>query len=214
MRDDLREDYARAGFGRRLGWGDRPAVVAVDWCRAYLDPTSPLYAGAAGEAAALTTARVVDVARAAGLPVLFTRVEFSPGDSSVFYRKVPALRCFDRGSPLADWPIVPAALTPQAHDIVITKTTASAFSGTDLAARLRSLRIDTIVICGVSTSGCVRATAVDACQLDFIPIVVRDAVADRGREPHEANLFDLDAKYADVLPSSDVIAHFRAGGRS
>jgi nicotinamidase-related amidase len=121
----------------------------------------------------------------------------------VFYRKVPALRALDAGSPLADFADDPR---PRAGEVVITKQYASAFFGTSLASTLTATGIDTVVIVGLSTSGCVRATAVDAVQHGFAPIVVRDAVGDRDERPHEANLFDLDAKYADVVGEDEVLA--------
>ena len=205
---DLASDYAEAGFSGRLGFGERPAVLCVDVCRAYLDPASPLYAGI--ETAVDSAARVVAAARAAGHPVLHSRVRFKPGgaDGGLFYRKVPALKAFDEGSPLGEFC---PELTPAPGDVVITKQGASAFFGTELASTLRSMSVDTLVITGVSTSGCVRATATDALQNGFIPIVVRDACGDRDARPHEASLFDLDAKYADVVSEAQAITALRGG---
>ena len=200
---DLDADYRRSGFNRRLGFGDRPALVVVDMCRAYFTPESPLF---------LDRPEVVDrchalldAARASGLPVIWTRVEFEPGgaDGGVFYRKVGALSVFDRGGDLGGWV---DGLEPIAGELVVTKQYASAFFGTSLAATLTSRAVDTVVVCGVSTSGCVRATALDACQHGFVPIVVGDACADRDPSVHDANLFDLDAKYADVESLEGVLA--------
>ena len=201
---DLDQDYEKAGFRGTLGFGEKPAVVVVDWCRAYLDEDSPLYAGV--EAAFESTVRVVAAARASGVPVLWTRVEYEPGgaDGGVFYRKVGALSLFDRGNPMGAFE---ERLTPHAGDVVVTKQYASGFFGTSLAATLTSMGADTLVVTGVSTSGCVRATALDACQYGFIPIVVRDAVGDRDQAVHDANLFDLQAKYADVVGERDVIEY-------
>lgn len=201
---DLSADYAGAGFGNRLGFGERAAVLAVDICRAYLDPDSPLYAGV--EDAVASAARIVEAARAAEVPVIFTRVEYEPGgaDGGVFFRKVAALKAFERGNPLADFPDEPR---PRADELVVTKQYASAFFGTALAEELRARGIDTVVIVGLSTSGCVRASALDACQHGFVPIVVREAVGDRDDRPHEQSLFDLDAKYADVLGEDEVLAY-------
>jgi maleamate amidohydrolase len=199
---DLSADYARAGFGGRLSWGTSPAVVVVDICRAYLEPTSPLYAGV--EEAVASASRLVDAAREAGVPVVFTRVEYEPGgaDGGRFYQKVPALACFDRGNPLAEFVESPR---PRPGEVVVTKQYASAFFATSLAPTLRTLGIDTVVVCGLSTSGCVRATALDALQHGFVPIVVADACGDRDPRPHEANLFDLRAKYAEVVTEADAI---------
>ena len=200
---ELSEDYKQAGFNHKLGMGSAPAVVVVDMCRAYFDPDSPLYAGVPEVVDACVA--LVDAARAAGRPVLLTRVEYEPGgaDGGIFYRKVGALSVFDRGGRYGDWL---AELDPADGDVVITKQYASGFFGTSLAATLMSQGIDTVLICGVSTSGCVRATALDACQSGFVPIVVRDACGDRDPGVHNANLFDLDAKYADVESLGDVLA--------
>lgn len=199
-----------APFGGLLGWGDRPALVVVDVCRAYVEPDSPLHSDAF--VAALGPIRqLVTTARASGggVPVVFTRVEYEPGgaDGGVFYRKVPALACFDRGNPLADW--VDDGPAPGEGEVVVTKQYASAFFGTSLASTLHSAGVDTVVVCGYSTSGCVRATALDACQHGFAPMVVEPAVADREPEYQHRNLADLHAKYADVVPLDDALAHLR-----
>lgn len=203
--DELNESYRQAGFDNRLGPGKSPAVIVVDMCRAYFDPESPLFAGVPDVVGAC--ASLVQAARDHGIPVIWTRVEYEPGgsDGGVFYRKVGALSVFDRGGPLAAW--LPE-LTPIDGDVVITKQYASGFFGTSLAATLTSKGIDTAVICGVSTSGCVRATALDACQCGFVPIVVRDACGDRDHGVHESNLFDLDKKYADVESLQTVLEVF------
>lgn len=193
---DLDSDYRQAGFGASLPWGRRPALLVIDFCRAYLEPESPLYAGV--ESARDATVRLLAAARRGGVAVLHTRVRYSPGgaDGGIFFRKVPALRVFEAGNKLAEWP---AELAPHHGELVITKQYASAFAGTSLAATLTAGGIDTLLIAGVSTSGCVRASAVDACQHGFLPFVCRDAVGDRDARPHEANLFDLQAKYAEVV---------------
>ncbi len=186
------------GFNRRLEPGRRPALVMIDFVRAYLTPGSPLYAGV--ESARAAAAELLGVARRAGIPIVHTNVAYQPGgrDGGVFYRKLPALRCFEQGVEpvLAQFA---EGLEPADGETLITKQYASAFFGTSFAATLTALNVDTLLIAGVSTSGCVRATAVDACQHGFIPLVVRDAVGDRAPEPHEANLFDLQAKYAEVV---------------
>ncbi len=209
MKDDaLAEDYTKAGFRGSLGFGDCPALIIVDFAMAYLERGAPLYAGV--EETLASCERVLAAARVAEVPVVFTRVEFLPGgaDGGVFYRKVAALRCFDRGNPLAE---LAPSLEVRPEDIVVTKQYPSAFFGTSLSSTLTSLGVDTVVVTGVSTSGCVRATALDACQHGYIPIVVRQAVGDRSETVHEANLFDLDSKYADVLDEDEVIGHFLSG---
>lgn len=199
---DLAANYSGA-FDGRLPFGQRPALVIVDLVEAYLQPGSPLYAGI--EDALASAVRLTAAARAAGIPVIFTNVEYAPGgaDGGVFFRKVPALKVFEKGGPLGAFP---AVLSPQEGDLVITKRYASAFFATHLAATLTALAVDTLLVCGTSTSGCVRATALDACQHGFLPFVVRDACGDRHAAPHEANLFDLQAKYAEVVSESEALA--------
>jgi nicotinamidase-related amidase len=193
---DLAEDYRGSGFGASLGCGDSPAVLVVDLVRAYLVDVSPLRAPVEDAVAASIT--MVDAARAAGLPVLFTRVVLRPGgaDGGLFARKVPALRVFEEGGPLGDFA---EGAAPEPGETVVTKQYASSFHGTSLAATLTASGIDTLLICGLTTSGCIRATATDALQNGFRPLVVDEACGDRDRRLHEANLLDLEAKYADVL---------------
>lgn len=195
---DLADDYQRAGFGSRLGNGSREALLVIDVCRAYLEPDSPLYAGV--EAAAQSVARLVASARAAAVPVVWTRVAFDPDRELVFHRKVPSLQLF--ATELGDFP---AGCAPIAGEQVVIKEHASAFFGTSLAGDLRADGIDGVVLCGFSTSGCVRASALDAVQHDFIPLVVREACGDRDPRPHDQALFDLDNKYADVVGELDVL---------
>jgi maleamate amidohydrolase len=200
--DDLAANYTGA-FDGRLSFGKRPALLIVDFVMAYLDKSSPLYAGA--EASLASTERLVTTARAAGIPVIFTNVVYQPGgaDGGLFYKKIPALSVFVKGSPLGDFP---PSLTPLDSEQVISKQFASAFFGTSLASALHAQDIDTLLITGMSTSGCVRATALDALQHGFAPFVVRDACADRHPAPHESNLFDLQAKYAEVISENDALA--------
>jgi len=198
MSDSLSKSYAAGGFGKSLQPGRQPALLVIDFVRAYLVPGSPLYAGV--EAARDACRELLGVARAAGIPVVHTNVQYQPGgrDGGVFFRKVPALACFEAGAH-PDLAAFAEGLEPAAGETVITKQYASAFFGTSLASTLTALGVDTVLIAGVSTSGCVRATAVDACQHGFVPFVVREAVGDRHEAPHAANLFDLQAKYAEVV---------------
>jgi nicotinamidase-related amidase len=143
---------------------------------------------------------LLSAARAAGIPVLHTNVVYQPGgrDGGVFFRKVPGLASFEAGAHPELAAFAPG-LEPVAGETVISKQYASAFFGTSLSSTLTALGIDTVLIAGLSTSGCVRASAVDCCQHGFVPVVVREAVGDRASGPHEANLFDLQAKYAEVI---------------
>ncbi|MCM2312921.1 MAG: isochorismatase family protein [Steroidobacteraceae bacterium] len=208
MDRSLTESYAAGGFGSGLQPGRRPALLVIDFVQAYLVEGSPLYAGA--EPARAATQTLLAAARRAGIPVLHTNVQYQPGgrDGGVFFRKVPALACFETGA-RPDLAAFAAGLEPIAGETVITKQYASAFFGTSLASTLTALGIDTVLIAGVSTSGCVRATAVDACQHGFIPLVVRDAVGDRHPAPHEANLFDLQAKYAEVVRLGQALTYLQ-----
>ncbi|MFG2084714.1 MULTISPECIES: isochorismatase family protein [unclassified Spirillospora] len=200
---DLAEDYRGSGFGASLGCGTSPAVLVVDLARAYLVDGSPLRAPVEDAVAASIT--LIGAARTAGLPVLFTRVSYRPGaaDGGLFRRKVPALRVFEEGSPLGDFA---EGAAPAPGETVVTKQYASAFHGTSLAATLTASGIDTLLICGLTTSGCIRATATDALQHGFRPLVVDEACGDRDRRLHEANLLDLEAKYADVLSLDQALA--------
>ena len=200
---DLQSDYTAAGFGDRLGFGRREALLVVDVCQAYLDPTSPLYAGVEDALAAMT--RLVAAARDAGVPVVWTRVRFDPARALVFHRKVPSLAVF--ATALGDFP---PSCAPLADERVVVKDHASAFFGTSLADDLRALGVDTVVLGGFSTSGCVRASALDALQHDFVPVVVPEACGDRDPRPHEQALFDLDNKYADVVGEAEVLARWRS----
>ena len=198
MAGSLTDNYAAGGFGLALQPGRRPALLVIDFVRAYLVEGSPLYAAA--EPARAAAQALLEAARRAGVPVVHTNVQYQPGgrDGGVFFRKVPALECFEAGA-RPDLAAFAAGLEPVAGETVITKQYASAFFGTTLASTLTALGVDTLLIAGVSTSGCVRASAVDACQHGFIPLVVREAVGDRHPAPHEANLFDLQTKYAEVV---------------
>ena len=201
--EGLADSYAQAFDGHLLP-GRKPALLLVDMVTAYLEPASPLYCETAAAAIA-SAARLAAAARAAGRPVFFTNVEYEPGgaDGGLFYRKIPVLTVFDRGSSLGAFP---PALEPQTGDAVVTKQYPSAFFGTGLAEQLAETEIDTLVIGGFSTSGCVRASALDAMQYGFAPFVVREACADRHEQPHEQNLFDLQAKYAEVIDEARAVA--------
>ena len=206
-------DYAQiaanytGAFDGRIPFGHSPALVIVDVVMAYLDPASSLYAGV--EDALASNERLAAAARLAGIPVIFTNVAYAKGgaDGGLFFRKVPALKAFEAGSPLGAFP---PSLQPQEGDLVVTKQYASAFFATHLASTLTALRVDTVLITGFSTSGCVRATALDAMQHGFAPFVVREACGDRHPGPHEANLFDLQAKYAEVIGEAEALAHLQA----
>lgn len=203
MNEALTSSYAGA-FDGSLPFGMRPALLVIDVVVAYLTPGSPLY-DPAFEAALASNERLVAAARQAGMPVIFTNVVYQPGgaDGGLFYAKVPALSAFQRGSPMGAFP---DTLQPLPGETIVSKQYASAFFGTSLASTLAAQRIDSLLITGFSTSGCVRATALDALQSGFVPFVVREACGDRHAAPHEANLFDLQAKYAEVIDEARALA--------
>jgi maleamate amidohydrolase len=194
-----------SGFSGRVRWGSRPAVVVIDLVRAYTDPAGPFGLPDAGPAVAATQ-DLVEAARAHGHPVLWTAVRYAPGlgDGGLFVHKVPALACFVEGAP-GGWGDL--ELEPDGGEVVVVKQYASAFFGTSLASTLHVAGVDTVVLAGVSTSGCVRATAMDALNSGFRPQVVREACADRTPALHENNLADLDAKYADVVDLPSALEH-------
>jgi nicotinamidase-related amidase len=193
------------GFGAQLGIGHQPALLVVDFVDAYLVPDSPLYAGV--EDARGQCEILLGAARDAKIPIFHTNVVYkTESDAPVFRRKLPNLKVFESGSPLGKFA---RGLEPADNETVITKHYASAFFGTALADLLREKHVDSLLIAGVTTSGCIRASAVDAIQHGFAPIVVIEAVGDRSRAAHEANLFDLQAKYADVVSIDSVLDQLR-----
>jgi maleamate amidohydrolase len=201
----LQDDYAKAGFDGRLGFGKRPALILVDPVAAYVDAQCPLYAGKGALVALAAMATLKAAAHRAKTPVVLTGVQFQKGgaDGGLFFKKVPALRHFEAGSPFGAFA---ASVAPEAGDVVVMKQYASAFFATSLGSTLTALGVDCCLIGGFSTSGCVRASALDCLQHGFAPFVVREACADRHAQPHEANLFDLQAKYAEVIGLDEALA--------
>jgi len=193
-----------AGFHGRAGFGERPALVVVDLNVAFTDPASPLACDLDDVVGAV--ARLLEEARRAGLPVVYTTVAYDEGarrTAAAFIDKIPALLTLEAGS---RWVEIDPRIAPQPGEPVLTKLFASAFFGTALSSLLASAGRDSLIVTGASTSGCVRATAVDAIQHGYPPIVPREAVGDRDPAAHEANLFDIDAKYGDVVSLEDTIA--------
>jgi nicotinamidase-related amidase len=199
--DHAGDDYAGAGLDGHLAFGRRPALLLVDPAQAYVDRGCPLYAGV--EAAAEGMRALLALARQHRVPVVVTRVRHDPAglDGGVFFRKVPAVRWFADDSPYAGYI---DGLAPADGEVEVVKQYPSAFAGTSLAATLRSAGVDTVVIGGLTTSGCIRATATDTMQAGFVPVVVREAVGDRLPGPHEANLFDIQAKIGEVVGLAEV----------
>lgn len=203
MSDELQQNYA-AAFGGKAGFGRSPALILIDFVEAYFAPESPLYAGV--EVALASALRIREAARAAKVPVILTNVVYHPGgiDGGRFFEKVPALKAFEAGNPMGAWP---KGLEPQSDEIVLTKQYPSAFFGTSLASTLTARGIDQVILTGLSTSGCVRASCIDAVSYGFRTAVVAEGCGDRHPGPHEANLFDMNAKYADVVSEEAIVAY-------
>ena len=209
-REALEANYAKGGFHAPQRWGSRPALLMIDFARAYFDPEQPLFGGEGCRAALESAIGLADAARAAGVPVIFTEVKYAPGgaDGGAFYAKVPALACFEAGR---ESQRLAEGLEVKGDDLLITKQYPSAFFATALASELRWRGVDTLLLAGVTTSGCVRASCVDSISHGFVTVVVSDAVGDRDPGPHEANLFDMGAKYADLCTADEAKAYL---GRS
>lgn len=212
MSPGRQEDYEQAGLGGELRPGSSPALLLVDPARAYVDPTCPLYAGVGIDATVETMKSLLSTARSAEIPVVITRVRLRPDgtDAGLFARKVPALRVFAEGSVYGDFI---EGLAPTATELTVTKQYPSAFFGTSLSSYLTALGVDTLLIGGLTTSGCVRATALDAMQHGFVPVVVEEAVGDRDAGVHAANLFDIGHKVGEVWGVGRVSEYVRGLGR-
>ncbi len=206
MSVELQSNY-KGVFDGGVGFGEKPAVIVIDFVRAYTTPGEKLYAPDV-VAAVEQTVELLAAARKKDVPVIYTRVLYNENglDGGVFVKKVPVLRTFLASNPMTE---IVAELEPVAGDTVLIKQYASSFFGTSLSAMLTALRVDTLIITGCSTSGCVRATALDACQYGFRAIVPRECVGDRHQAPHEANLFDIQSKYGDVVSRADVLVYFQ-----
>jgi len=205
MSDEVaKQVYAQAGLGASVTLGSRPAVLVVDFSCGFTDPECPLGSDLTAEVEA--TRRLLDVARAKGLPVIFTTIGFDASlkDGGLWLQKVPSLAALQMGGA---WVEIDPRLEPRSDETVIVKKGASGFFGTNLASVLVSQRADSVVLCGATTSGCIRATAVDLLQYGWPTLVPRECVGDRARAPHDANLFDIQAKYADVVSVDEAIAY-------
>lgn len=211
MTDQTAADNYEGVWGNRIGFGERPVLISVDFMKGYVVAGSPLFAPGVVAAVAESEA-VLEAARRCGIPVIHTNIRyFAPdcADGGMWVRKSPVMAAMADGNPLGEFC---DAVRPEAGELVVTKQYASAFFGTSLASTLLARGVDTIVLMGCSTSGCIRATAVDGVQHGFRVIVVRECVGDRHPAPHEANLFDINSKYGDVVGKAEVIEVFRRLG--
>ena len=197
------EQYQRKGLGRRVGFGSTPAVIIVDLTEGFTNPESPL--GSNLDAVVNSSAKLLEAARANNVPVTFTTVGYAPDEHNVFIGKVPSLKTLELGT---RWTEIDHRLAPRETEPVLLKKFASAFFGTTLESWLRARNIDTLIVCGATTSGCIRATVVDGLQHNLHVIVPKECVGDRAQGPHEANLLDMDSKYADVVTLEDVLGYF------
>ncbi|MEM7123826.1 MAG: isochorismatase family protein [Pseudomonadota bacterium] len=197
------EIYKRQGYGGKSGFGKSPAVIVVDFVNGFADPDQ-LGGGNIGEAIE-NTAKLLSAARRAKLPIAYTRVVYADdgADLSVFCLKSPNLAKLTEDAPGSQ---IVESLAPQAGDYIVRKIQPSAFFGTNLAAWLVGHGVDTVIVTGCTTSGCVRASVVDAMSFNFKTIVVTDCVGDRAMAPHDANLFDMEQKYADLMICEEVVA--------
>ena len=199
------DNYAGV-WGNRIGFGQSPALLMIDFMQGYTSLGAPLYAPGVVSAVEHSVA-LLQAARAAGIPVIHTNIRYHPGhfaDGGMWVKKAPVMKDMVEGNPLAAFCL---EVQPLASEVVFTKQYASSFFGTSLAPMLVSMGVDTLIMAGCSTSGCVRATAVDAVQYGFRGIVVRECVGDRHEAPHEANLFDIDSKYGDVVLREEVLGY-------
>jgi len=204
--DKLRVEFGTKGFGGRVGFGQRPALLAIDFITGFTDPRSPLAGNLDSQLEA--TNALLRPARAAGIPVIFSTVAYDAElqEAGIWIRKIRSNSLLVEGS---EWTRVDKRLGRRPGEMILVKKYASCFFGTDLAARLVSRQVDTLIIAGCTTSGCVRATAVDACSYGFRTIVVKEAVGDRAALPHAASLFDIDAKYGDVVDLDTAVDFLR-----
>lgn len=202
--EEARQIYAKARLGESVTMGSRPAVLVVDFSCGFTDPECALGSDLTPQVEA--TSRLLDVAREKGLPVIFTTIGFEPSlkDGGLWLQKVPSLGDLQLGG---HWVEIDLRLAPRPDETVIVKKGASAFFGTNLTAILISQGIDSIILCGATTSGCIRATAIDLLQYGYPTLVPRECVGDRAQAPHDANLFDIQAKYADVVSLDEALAY-------
>jgi maleamate amidohydrolase len=202
-----REIYHRQGFGNRSGVGDRPALVIVDFVNGFADPAA--FGGGNIREAIAETQGLLEFVRSMNWPVVFTRVVFADdaSDANVFSRKVPSLLSLTEANPQS---AVVRELAPLPGELVLRKRLPSAFAGTDLAAWLTKRKVDTVVVAGATTSGCVRATVVDAMGSGFLVAVATACVGDRADGPHRASLFDMAQKYADLMSAREIRKSFRS----
>lgn len=201
--EDAVSIYEQSGIGHRVGFGARPALLIVDFQRGFTDPSCPVGGELSKEIAATKT--LLEAARQAKFPIAYTAVGFDESrlDGAIWLRKMPGLAVLEEKSSLCE---IDDRLKPLANEPVWIKRAASAFFGTPIIPFLTAAGVDTLIVAGCVTSGCIRATTVDAVSFGYRTIVPVECVGDRAEGPHRWNLFDIDAKYADVEPLASVLA--------
>jgi maleamate amidohydrolase len=206
MTENLDDNY-KIAYDNKAGFGKSPALVMVDFAKGYFDPDCVLYAGV--DDALASALRIREIAHEVGIPVILTEVTYQKGglNGGRFFEKAKPLACFVKGEKTAEFA---DGLVPREDEIIVAKQYPSAFFGTSLASTLTAMGVDSVVLTGLTTSGCVRASCVDSMSHGFITSVVADACGDRHPAPHEANLFDMNAKYADVVSEAEIVAFFRS----
>jgi len=210
-RDD-EEFFRQRGFGLKIGFGHRPALIVIDMINAFTDPNMPLGANLEPQIAAIRP--LIDVAHERNVPVVFSTVMYHDADfkdAGIWALKQKGPTSLKAGTPAVE---LDKRMDFQPRDSLLVKKYASCFFGTDLVPRLLSRGVDTLIITGCTTSGCVRATAVDAVQTGLRPMVVREAVGDRSEAAHAQSLFDLNAKYADVVSLEETLQYLRTIGHN
>ncbi len=200
--EDTEEIYERAGFDSQVGYGSSPAVIVVDLQTGFTDPDHPL----GGDLMSVIdkTNVLLEAAHDSDVPVVLSRIVVRHPDGhdlGIWGEKAPAIKLLEEGS---EWTNIDPTLDVRERDYILDKRQASVFHQTELNSMLNYWGIDTVVVTGCTTSGCVRASVVDACSHGYRTIVPSDAVGDRASGPHEANLFDMNAKYGDVMTTEKV----------
>ena len=207
MADSADQDQNYEGvWDGRLGFGKKSAIIVIDLLQGYTTEGSALYAPGVVDCVK-EMPDFLDLAREKGVPIIHTRVLYTTPnyeDGGIWIKKAPVLRDLVAGNPYAEFC---PEVVPKPGEPIIIKQYASAFFGTSLIATLNGLGVDTLIITGCTTSGCIRATAVDAVQHGIRPICVRECIGDRHEGPHEANLFDINAKYGDVISKQEAVEY-------
>lgn len=203
---EIRNFYSQRGFAGRMGFGKKPSILVVDFSKGFTDERSPF--GCNLDSQIRNSIRILREGRKIGVPIIFTTVAYNEGlkDAGLWIKKIPSLKVLTENS---SWVELDPRLERRPDEIILVKKFASAFFGTNLSSLLTSQNIDTLIIIGCTSSGCIRATAIDSMQNGYYTIIPAECVGDRDEIPHEANLFDIDSKYGDVVTTEDVLQYLQ-----